>query len=48
MAILIFACCCGLSEKGPHRLILLNNWSLVGETVWEGLSDVALLEKKYY
>lgn len=28
--------CGGLTRNGPHRLINLNIWSLVGETVWEG------------
>ena len=23
--------CGGLNENGPHRLLLLNNWSLVGK-----------------
>lgn len=27
-----------------HRLIFLNIWSPVGETVWEGLGGMVLLE----
>jgi hypothetical protein len=34
----------GLNENGPHRLMHLNALSIVGETVWEGLEGVALLE----
>lgn len=33
--------CSGLNEIGSHRLISSNTWSLVGETVWEGSSDVS-------
>lgn len=38
----------GLSENGPHRLIGLNIWSLVDETIWDRLGDVALLEEAYH
>lgn len=31
-----------LNEKGPHRLISLNTWSVDG-TVWEGPGGMALL-----
>ena len=40
--------CIVLDEKGPHRLIHLNSWSLVGGTIWEGLEGVALLEEVCY
>lgn len=34
------SCCLGsrgsLNENGPHRLVYLNAWSLVGEIFWEG------------
>jgi hypothetical protein len=33
----------GLNGNGPYRLIYLNTWSLIGETVWEGKGGVALL-----
>lgn len=35
MAILAYAYCCSLNEKNPNRLILLSNWSPMGETLWE-------------
>ena len=42
---IFFLIYCGdLSENGPHRLVRLNAWSLVGGTVWKGLGGVALLE----
>jgi hypothetical protein len=34
----------GLNENSPHKLICLNAWYLVGETIWEGLGDMTLLE----
>jgi hypothetical protein len=37
--------CSGLIESGPHRLMDLSTWSLVGRNVWEGLVGVALWEK---
>ena len=37
--------CGSLNENGPHRLVYLSAWSIVGRTVLEGLGGVALLEK---
>ena len=37
--------CGGLNENGPHRLMNLNTRSTLGETVWEGLGSMALLEE---
>lgn len=37
----------GLYDDGSHRLIYLNIWSLVGETLGKGLRCMALLEEKY-
>ena len=43
------SCCLGsrgsLNENGPHWFVYLNAWSLVGETFWEGLGGMALLEE---
>ena len=36
--------CDSLNEAGSHRLLCLNNWFLVGGTVWEGLEGEVLLE----
>ena len=38
----------GLNENSSHRLICLNNCSLVGRTVWEGLGGVVLWEKVHH
>lgn len=37
-----------LSENGPYKLIYLNAWSPVGETIWEGLGSVTLLDDVYH
>lgn len=33
------------SKNGPHGLISLNAWSTEGETIWERLGVMALLEE---
>lgn len=38
----------GFNENGPHRLMYLKTWLPVGETVWEGLGGLALLEEVYH
>lgn len=38
------SCLGSLNKNGPRRLIYLNTWSSVGETVWEGLGGMVLLE----
>lgn len=35
----------GLNKNGPRGLVDLNTWSQAGETVWEGLKGLVLLEK---
>jgi hypothetical protein len=37
----------GLNGNGPHKLIYLNVWSPIGETIWEELWDAVLLEEVY-
>jgi hypothetical protein len=37
-----------LNNNNPHRLIYLNTWSPVAQTVWEGLGDIALLKEVYH
>lgn len=38
----------GLNMNGPHRLIWLNIWSLIGRPVWEEFGGTALLEEACY
>lgn len=45
---LLHAMCAGLNENDPCRLICLDAWSPVSETIWEGLGVVALLEYIYH
>lgn len=40
--------CDGLHKSGSHKLICLNMWSVVGETVWEELGGVVLLKLVCY
>lgn len=37
--------CCGGLKNNPHRFTYWNPWSQDGETVWEGLEGIALLEE---
>lgn len=43
-----FSRCGSLNENDLYRLLCLENWSPVGETIWKGLGGLALLEKVYH
>lgn len=41
---MFFDDCGGLNVNSPYRLTVLNAWSEVGGSIWEGLGGGALLE----
>lgn len=49
VSVAALSCCLdslgGLNENGPHLLVYLDAWSLVGETFGEGFRGMALLEE---